>query len=104
MLSKAGEAIVRDSGQRRSDTGYRRLPGIHASIDTIQRAPRPFNRTTGATGAANGNPNVTDGCGNARVHCIAVDSRGEFYVGEVAQTYRGMWRGARALQKLRRAR
>ncbi|MGE3511166.1 MAG: hypothetical protein AB7N65_20020 [Vicinamibacterales bacterium] len=38
------------------------------------------------------------------LHCIAVDSRGDRCVGEVAQTYRDMWREAPALQKFRRMR
>ncbi|MGE3511164.1 MAG: hypothetical protein AB7N65_20010 [Vicinamibacterales bacterium] len=37
-------------------------------------------------------------------HCIAVDSNGDLYVGEVAKAYRGVSRGPRALQKLRRTR
>lgn len=75
VLNRAGEVIVQVGGQGPSDTGYRRLPDIHASIDTIQRAARPFNRPTGVAGAANGNLYVTDGYGNARVHCFDAEGK-----------------------------
>jgi DNA-binding beta-propeller fold protein YncE len=64
------------SGQP-SDTG---IVGI--DYRTIRRAGPPFNRPTNLALAPDGSMYVTDGYGNARVHCFAANGRLLFSWGE----------------------
>jgi DNA-binding beta-propeller fold protein YncE len=64
------------SGQP-SDTG---IVGI--DYRTIRRAGPPFNRPTNVALAPDGSMYVTDGYGNARVHCFAANGRLLFSWGE----------------------
>lgn len=59
-----------------SDTGYT-MEHKH-----VERGAGPFNRPTSAALAANGDLYVTDGYGNARVHCFAPDGTLRFSWGE----------------------
>jgi DNA-binding beta-propeller fold protein YncE len=60
-----------------SDTGI-----VGNDYRTICRAGPPFNRPTNLALAADGSMYVTDGYGNARVHCFAPDGRLLFSWGE----------------------
>jgi DNA-binding beta-propeller fold protein YncE len=60
-----------------SDTGFER-----DDYRTIVRGGTPFNRPTNLTLAPNGDLYVTDGYGNARVHCFTGDGRLKFSWGE----------------------
>jgi DNA-binding beta-propeller fold protein YncE len=65
------------SSGRPSDTG---VQGI--DYRTIKRCGPPFNLPTNLAIAPDGNLYVTDGYGNARVHCFAPDGRLMFSWGE----------------------
>jgi DNA-binding beta-propeller fold protein YncE len=65
-----------DSG-RPSDTGI-----LGNDYRTIRRAGPPFNRPTNLALAPDGSMYVTDGYGNARVHCFAADGQLLFSWGE----------------------
>ena len=62
-----------------SDTGY------SAEHKTVERAAGPFNRPTSIALAANGDIYITDGYGNARVHCFAPNGTLKFSWGEPGQ-------------------
>jgi DNA-binding beta-propeller fold protein YncE len=65
------------SSGRPSDTGI-----VDIDYRTIRRGGPPFNRPTNLTLAADGSMYVTDGYGNARVHCFAADGQLLFSWGE----------------------
>jgi len=50
-----------------SDTGY--IPSPSLSLESIKRGAGPFNRPTKVAEAPNGDLYITDGYGNACVHC-----------------------------------
>ncbi|MFH1140847.1 MAG: peptidyl-alpha-hydroxyglycine alpha-amidating lyase family protein [Chloroflexota bacterium] len=60
-----------------SDTGY-----DGRDFRTIERGGPPFNRPTDVSVASNGDIYVTDGYGNARVHCFAPDGKHKLSWGE----------------------
>ena len=53
-----------------SDTGYRDVPDVFERIGSITHGGGPFNRPSGVSATTAGNIYVTDGYGNARVHCF----------------------------------
>ncbi|HEY9593696.1 MAG TPA: peptidyl-alpha-hydroxyglycine alpha-amidating lyase family protein [Spirochaetia bacterium] len=58
-----------------SDTGYRDVPDVFERIGSIVRAAGPFNRPAGIAVAPSGEIYVTDGYGNARVHCFSPEGK-----------------------------
>ncbi len=60
-----------------SDTGY-----DGKDSRTVKRGGPPFNRCTDVSVASNGDIYVTDGYGNARVHCFSPEGKLKFSWGE----------------------
>src|SRR6185503_7850035 len=56
-----------------SDTGY--VDAGPTALMSITRGAGPFNRPTRLFEAANGQLYVTDGYGNARVHCFTAEGK-----------------------------
>jgi DNA-binding beta-propeller fold protein YncE len=73
-ILKATPALTAKPAQRLSRHGSKRIEGPSRRIDAFSR--KPFNQPTHATVASNGDVYVSDGYGNAKIHCFS--AQGEF--------------------------
>ncbi len=82
-FSPSGELLMMlGTRDQASDTGYVHAWDFWQGLGSIVRSAPPFNRPTGVAVNTSGDIFVTDGYGNARVHCFDASGMLQFSWGE----------------------